>query len=110
MYKFLDSWQVALDDLCERVLQIRASCGEAWPYHCDPLDGSWDTTIDGDWCGGHWVECLRIVGELSGDRKLLEESAERTERLRTYLERDDMFRSHRFDYSAARQYAWKREE
>lgn len=103
---FRDEWQQALDCLCERVLQIRAAVGERWPYHCDPSTLEWDATDDGDWCGGHWVECLRIVGELSGDRQLLEESADRTERLRPYLERDDMFRAHRFYYSAARQYAW----
>ncbi|MDM0012012.1 hypothetical protein QTH87_06105 [Variovorax sp. J22P168] len=110
MYEFKPAWQVALDDLCERVLQIRDACGEAWPYHCDPASGQWDTTADGDWCGGHWVECLRIVGELSGDRVLQQEAESRTERLRQYLERDDMFRAHRFYYSAARQYAWTGEK
>lgn len=99
-------YQRALNHLCERVLQIRHAIGDRWPYHCDPASLEWDTTDDGDWCGGHWVECLRIVGELSGDRALLAESAERTERLRPYLERDDMFRAHRFYYSAARQFAW----
>ena len=103
---FKPRWQAALDSLCRRVLEIRYACGEQWPYHCDPVSGQWDTTEDGDWCGGHWVECLRIVGELTGDRKLLDESAGRTERLRRYLERDDMFRAHRFYYSAARQFAW----
>ena len=109
MYAFKESWQTAVEALCHRVLEIRHACGERWPYHCDPQTGEWDTTDDGDWCGGHWVECLRIAGELSGDRKLLDESAQRTERLRQYLERDDMFRAHRFYYSAARQYAWTRE-
>ena len=103
---FEPRWQDALDRLCERVLRIRDAVGHQWPYHCDPATGQWDTTEDGDWCGGHWVECLRIVGELSGERQLMEESANRTERLRRYLERDDMFRAHRFYYSAARQFAW----
>jgi len=106
MVKFEAHWQTALDSLCHRVLQIREAVGEAWPYHCDPATGIWDTTEDGDWCGGHWVECLRIVGELTNDQHLLDESVVRTERLRRYLERDDMFRAHRFYYSAARQFAW----
>ena len=106
MLPFKPAWQGALDRLCNRVLQIREAVGHDWPYHCDPVSGQWDTTQDGDWCGGHWVESLRIVGELGGDRALLNESADRTERLRPYLERDDMFRGHRFYYSAARQYAW----
>lgn len=106
MPNFEPRWQNALDRLCERVVQIRAAVADRWPYHCDPATGEWDTTDDGDWCGGHWVECLRIVGELGGDRRLLDESAERTEWLRRYLERDDMFRAHRFYYAAARQAAW----
>jgi unsaturated chondroitin disaccharide hydrolase len=105
-YTFSDSWQRALDLLCNRIYAIRQAVGSAWPYHYDPVSGAHDTVNDGDWCGGHWVECLRIVGELTGDRALELESAERTERLRPYLERDDMFRGHRFYYSAARQYAW----
>ena len=109
MREFEVSWQVGLDRLCERVLRIRSAVGSAWPYHCDPATGDWDTTVDGDWCGGHWAECLRIVGELTHDQALLDESAQRTERLRPYLERDDMFRAHRFYYSAARQWAWTRD-
>lgn len=109
MISFKKEWQTALDNLCDRVLQIRRDIGDKWPYHCDPQSLQWDTTDDGDWCGGHWVECLRIAGELTNDRELLDESAQRTERLRVYLERDDMFRAHRFYYSAARQYAWTRD-
>ncbi len=103
---FSSKWQAALDSLCERVYEIKAAVGDAWPYHCDPKTGVWDTTEDGDWCGGHWVECLRIVGELTGDRKMQDHAAQRVERLRVYLERDDMFRGHRFYYGAARHYAW----
>lgn len=109
MLTFKPTWQQALDRLCDRVLRIREAVGEAWPYHCDPGEGKWDTTEDGDWCGGHWVECLRIVGELTYDRTLQDDSEQRTERLRPYLERDDMFRGHRFYYSAARQWAWTRD-
>ena len=107
---FQPSWQPALDALCSRVHEIRASIGSAWPYHCDPKQGAWDTTKDGDWCGGHWVECLRIVSELTGDRALAADAIERTEALRPYLERDDMFRGHRFYYAAARQHAWTGQE
>jgi len=99
-------WQSALDGLCTRVREIHSLVGDAWPYHCAPGESQWDTTDDGDWCGGHWVECLRIVGELTGDEALVAEAERRTERLRPYLERDDMFRGHRFYYSAARQHAW----
>lgn len=92
----------ALDLLCERVLTTRASVGDAWPYYADPETGEWVTTDDGDWCDGHWIECLWIVGELTGNDALIEEARDRTERVRYKLERDDMFRGHRFYYSAAR--------
>src|SRR5690606_15971806 len=57
---------------------------------------------DGDWCAGHWIECLRIVGERTSNLALIEEARERAELVRDKLERDDMFRGHRFYYSAAR--------
>ncbi len=39
---------------------------------------------------------------MTGKRELIEEARERTERVRYKLERDDVFRGHRFYYSAAR--------
>lgn len=92
----------ALNLLIQRVLSTRESIGSEWPYHADPDTGVWTTTDDGDWCAGHWIECLRIVGELTGRPELVAEARERTERVRHKLERDDMFRGHRFYYSAAR--------
>lgn len=100
----------ALTALLNRVRTTRGAIGEAWPYHADPETGHWHTVDDGDWCGGHWVECLRIAGELEGDASLIEEARARTERLRPYLERDDQFRGHRFFYSAARLHAQTGEE
>lgn len=100
----------ALTALLNRVRATRGAVGTAWPYHADPETGHWHTVEDGDWCGGHWVECLRIAGDLEGDAALVEEARERTERLRPYLERDDQFRGHRFFYSAARLHAQTGEE
>ena len=100
-----DTYQASLDALCARVREIKLAVGDAWPYHC-PDGQEWDTTEDGDWCGGHWVECLRIVGELENDDELHQEATRRAQRLQPYLEKDDMFRGHRFYYSSARQYAW----
>ncbi|HWI28156.1 MAG TPA: hypothetical protein VN668_14375 [Stellaceae bacterium] len=95
-------WRQSLDWLCERVLSTRAAIGEDWPSHADPVTGAWSTTTDGDGCAGQWIEALRIVGERSGDRSLLAEARKRTYRIRTQLERDDMFRGPAFYYSAAR--------
>jgi len=97
-----ERWRQALDLLSERVLATRAAVGEAWPFHADPATGAWVTTADGDWCAGHWIEALRIVGERSGDRALLAEARRRTYEIRPKLERDNMFRSPIFYYSAAR--------
>lgn len=94
-----------LDRLCARVLATRRQVGEAWPYHADPVTGVWQTVDDGDWCAGHWIEALRVVGERSGDESLIEEALARVERVRPKLERDDMFRAPRFYYSAARLHA-----
>lgn len=100
----------ALDHLLQRVRSTRDQIDGAWPYHADPNTGVWATTDDGDWCGGHWVECLRIAGELTGEQALLDEARERTDWLRPKLEKDDQFRGHRFYYSAARQHAFRGEE
>lgn len=97
-------WEAALQSLVQRVLSTRDAVGAAWPYHADPTTGAWQVTDDGDWCGGHWAECLRIAAILLKRDDLQVEALERTERLRPYLERDDQFRGHRFYYSAARQY------
>lgn len=91
-----------LDLLCERVLRTREEVGEKWPYYADPETGKWFVTDDGDWCSGHWIEMLRIVGERSGDRSLIAEAIERTHRHAYKLERDDQFRGPQFYYSAAR--------
>ena len=94
----------AFELLVERVRTTETEVGSAWPYHSDPSSGIWETTDDGDWCGGHWVECLRIASVATGDARLQDAAMNRTERLRPYLERDDQFRGHRFYYSAARQF------
>ncbi|HID04311.1 MAG TPA: hypothetical protein EYH45_01145 [Candidatus Caldiarchaeum subterraneum] len=92
----------ALDLLCERVISIRRDVGNEWPYYADPETGRWVTTKDGDWCAGQWIEMLRIVGDRLGMEELIKEARDRTERIRWKIERDDMFRSMMFYYSAAR--------
>ncbi len=99
-----------LEALCERVLSTRNEIGKKWPYHAEPATGKWELTEDGDWCDGHWIEMLRMTGDLLGRRDLIDEALERTERVRYKLEKDDQFRGHRFYYSAARLWATEREE
>lgn len=84
------------------VTKNRAAMRSAWPYHADPKTGEWVTADDGDWCGGHRVECLRILGVLKDRPDLITGARARCEALRPKLEREDQFRGHRFHYSAAR--------
>lgn len=98
------SYKSYLLRLCDRVLSTRDEIGCAWPYHADPKTGLWHTTHDGNWCDGHWIDMLRMTGEITGDQSLIDEALERTESVRYKLEKDDMFRGHRFYYSAARLY------
>jgi unsaturated chondroitin disaccharide hydrolase len=87
---FRRDWQAALDSLCLRVCEIRASIGDAWPLRSPRRSLGYDRRRR--LCGGHWVECLRIVGELIGDGLLEAESSRRAERSRPFLGRDDMFK------------------
>lgn len=94
--------QNALDLLLKRVESIRAEIGDHFPYYADPETGEWVTTANGDWCSGHWIECLRITGELTGKRELIDEAIDRTHRIKPMADYDDMFRAAKFYYSAAR--------
>jgi unsaturated chondroitin disaccharide hydrolase len=96
----------ALELLCQRVLSTHEEIGkDVWPHHADPKTGKWNTVPTGDWIDGHWIDMLRMTGELLDRPDLLEEAFRRVETIRYKLETDDMFRGHRFFYSAARLYA-----
>ncbi|WP_040922176.1 glycoside hydrolase family 88 protein [Saccharomonospora xinjiangensis] len=101
-----DGAERAFAALLGRVRTTREAVGEKWPYFAEPDTGEWTTTDDGDWCDGHWIEMLRITGEVTGDESLVREALARTERSRWKLEKDDQFRGHRFYYSAARLYEY----
>lgn len=92
----------ALNLLLDRVQSTRDEIGDAYPYYADPVNGKWVTTAKGDWCSGHWIECLRITGELTGQRELIDEAIDRTRSLRPMADYEDMFRAAKFYYSAAR--------
>ncbi|WP_448214074.1 hypothetical protein [Colwellia sp. MEBiC06753] len=95
----------ALNFLCQRVLSTREQIGNEWAHNADPDTGKWNTVETGDWVDGHWIDMLRMAGELLEMPELIEEAFARTEQIRHKLELDDMFRGHRFGYSAARLYA-----
>ncbi len=94
----------ALELLCQRVLSTREQIGDAWAHNADPDTGKWNTVPTGDWVDGHWIDMLRMAGDILDRPDLIEEAFQRTESIRHKLELDDMFRGHRFCYSAARLY------
>lgn len=73
-----DSQNQMLDDLLFRIGETCDQIGYAWPYRADQDTGVWGNVDDGDWCGGFWVECLRIKGRLESKPELIEEALERT--------------------------------
>lgn len=94
--------QHTLDLLLQRVESTHDEIGYHFPYYADPETGTWVTTANGDWCSGHWIECLRITGELTGKHDLIDEAIDRTYRIKPMADYDDMFRAAKFYYSAAR--------
>lgn len=91
-----------LNLLLKRVEMTRSEIGNHFPYYADPEIGKWVTTVNGDWCSGHWIESLRITGELTGKRDLIDEAIQRTHQIKPMADFDDMFRAAKFYYSAAR--------
>lgn len=85
----------ALELLCQRVLSTRDQIGDAWAHHADPKTGKWNTVPTGDWVDGHWIQMLRMTGELLNRPELIEGAFRRTEAVCNKLEMDDMFRGHR---------------
>ncbi len=97
----LVNWEKALELLCHRVIVTREEVQEKWPLYYDHELRKWITTNDGDWCDGHWIEMLRMTGELTGRTEMIQEAIERTEQIRFKLS-DGKISGHRFYYSAAR--------
>jgi unsaturated chondroitin disaccharide hydrolase len=62
----------ALSLLLDRVGTTLDATGDAFPYVADPTDGTWTTTPDGNWCGGHWIDALRIAADRTGADRFAE--------------------------------------
>lgn len=55
--------RAALDDVLHRVDRTLDATGDRFPLFADPATGEWETTADGNWCGGHWIALLRLAAE-----------------------------------------------
>jgi len=99
--------QTAMTALVSRVDRTLSEVGDAFPYVADPDTGSWTTTDDGNWCGGHWVDLLWLASRYADDpEKDRFEAAARsqTEILRENMVRDTMFCGMNFNYAGFRGY------
>ncbi|MFC7020787.1 MULTISPECIES: glycoside hydrolase family 88 protein [Haloarcula] len=98
----------ALAALLDRVESTLEATGPRFPYVFDREDGAWETTADGNWCGGHWVGLLWLASahaEAPADRERFERAARtHTERLRAAMPRDSMFCGMNFAYAGFRAY------
>lgn len=98
----------ALTALCERTATILDATGERFPYVYDREADGWETTANGNWCGGHWIGLLWLAAaeteaEATSDR--FERAArEHTETMRSYMPRDSMFCGMNFNYAGFRGY------
>jgi unsaturated chondroitin disaccharide hydrolase len=50
-----------LDAVLDRVDATLRATGEAFPLVADDATGEWETTPDGNWCGGHWIGLLWLA-------------------------------------------------
>ncbi|MFB6136807.1 MAG: glycoside hydrolase family 88 protein [Halobacteriaceae archaeon] len=92
----------ALDLLVERVGTTLDGTGEAFPYFADPADGSWTTTPNGNWCGGHWIAMLWRAHEHTADERFADAARAHTETMVEYMPRRCMFAGMNFHYAGFR--------
>ncbi|MFC7250726.1 glycoside hydrolase family 88 protein [Halomicroarcula sp. GCM10025324] len=101
-------YEEALRALLTRVGATLDETGERFPYVFDRDSGTWETTADGNWCGGHWVGLLWLASEWADDAEDSErfERAARahTEAMRPAMPRDSMFCGMNFAYAGFRAY------
>lgn len=51
----------AFEAVMDRVDATLTATGERFPLYADPDTGRWETTPNGNWCGGHWVGLLWLA-------------------------------------------------
>jgi len=99
--------EAALDALAGRVRDTHDAVGDAFPYVCEPATGEWTTTSDGNWCGGHWVDLLRIAADRTdgpAGERLREAAREHAAVVAAELRADSMFRGMNLRYAGFRAY------
>lgn len=94
--------------ILDRVVKTANECGEAFPYYAHQETGDWQTTPDGNWCGGHWIGLLWLAHEQVTDDQTAAELASLahmlTDVVRSTLTPETMFRGMNMLYAGFRAY------
>lgn len=97
----------ALDVIVDRVSETLEEMDDSFPFVADPETGEWDTTDDGNWCGGHWIGLLWIASDVRpADADRFERAARAyTETMVEALDlRESMFGGMNYLYAGFRAY------
>jgi unsaturated chondroitin disaccharide hydrolase len=92
----------ALNLLIERVDSTLEDVDNAFPYVADPDHGDWTTTPDGNWCGGHWIDALRIAADRTGDSRYSDVADAVEQRMVGAIPRSAMFYGMNWHYAGFR--------
>lgn len=76
-----DDAESAVDAVFDRVDETLNDITD-FPFVADPATGEWDTTEDGNWCGGHWIGLLWLAYRHRGDDRYRTAALEYLERMR----------------------------
>jgi len=80
-----------LEQLLTRVDTTLDAVGDAFPYVAEPESGTWTTTADGNWCGGHWVGLLWLAYENTDEERFRTAAKRATETVLGSVEPRSMF-------------------
>jgi unsaturated chondroitin disaccharide hydrolase len=93
----------AFEALLGRIATTLDDVRETFPLFANPETGTWETTDDGDWCGGHWIGLLWLASHHTDEpetaRRFADAARARTEVMHRELPRNTMF------YGLSHQYA-----
>lgn len=97
-----------LSALMERVDQTLSETGDQFPYFAEPDTGTWVTTPNGNWCGGHWIGLLRLAASHADDtmaaQRYTKAAQKHTEIIHEYMPHGTMFCGMNFHYAGFRSY------
>lgn len=98
----------ALNAVTTRVRTTVDKVDDGFPYYADPQTGNWTTTVNGNWCGGHWIGLLEIAAEYAEDdvdrEQFRQLAADHTETMVKSISRESMFCGMNFHYAGFRGY------